>query len=284
MDVAVRDAPGVSTPFNWITDIGPPIDPNSLTSYQLVGSSGAYVGDLFYFWLNTVYNTQTGAVYPGSAGPMIFNRMGILGGPLKHANGTANVGGVVTISLYQEPSTGGGLSLIAQASVDLTTWVPGQFYWSDPLPSPITVWGQMFTPPSHLVNLYSIVEVTCTTPYSLYTNRPVTLLNGGNWGSKESANGSNNDHLALGGPIDFSLINYADLGTAKLAPTFALSGHMQAEGRIGALSGISPQIQFRSRLHTIGDLGTADMEPSVILRATSMAGGPLWKPSKLCSG
>ena len=289
MNVAVRDAPGVSSGFNWITDIGPPIDPNSLSSYQLP-SGGA---DVFYFFLGNQYNTAN-TTDQNAASAMTFNQMGILGGPLKHADGTPNVGGVVTLSLLQVPSTGGASSVLAQAGIDLTTWVPGQFYWSDLLPTPVHVWGQIYTPsPPKITNFFHIVAITCPVRYSLYHNRPVTLRNGSSWGSMQGnfqGVGSNNDdHFCLAGPVDFTLTTYADLGTASLTPTFALSGHVQSEGHFGASppnesSSFTPRIQLKSRLHTIGDLGSADMSPQVVLAATSMAGGPLWKPSKLCSG
>ena len=273
MNVAVRDAPGVFSPYNLVTDIGPPVDPNSLVSTLLGG--GSFV---FSFVVSNAYNTQHTAAQ-NAATAMTFNRIGMMGGPLKNADGSPNVGGVMTIALTQITAGVPGSTVIAQGTVDLTTWVPGQFYWSDPFPTPLNIWGSIVKPTQTLGYTYTIaIIMPGSAHYSIYINRPVTVRNGQGWGTP-----SVNNHLC-DGPVDLSFINYADLGTASLKPTFALSGHMQAEGHIGKLSGISPQIQFKSRLHTIGDLGTADMEPSVILRATSMAGGPLWKPSKLCSG
>ena len=169
-----------------------------------------------------------------------------MGGPLKHADGSPNVGGVVTLTLSYISTHRlhwDNLNVITKTSIDLTTWVPGQFYWSDPLPTPVTVWGQMYTPsPSRVINFYYVVAVTCPVPYSLYQNRPVTLRTGSSWGSMEGnyqgvGNNPVNNHFCHGA-VDLTLANYADLGTASLAPTFALSGHVQAEGHIGKLSGI----------------------------------------------
>ena len=284
MNVAVRDAPGVSTPFNLVTDLGPPPDPN--------GIGGATIGSgpapAFWFSLNTTYNTQATAA-ANAATAMTFNRMGILSGPLKHPDGTSNVGGVMTITLLEGNVNAGPTSateVLATTTIDLTSAAPAQFYWSDPFPAPISIWGTIFTPPKTYYYTFYEFRLSTSPNYSMYTSRPCTVRNGNQWGQVATQAGAlvlANSHLLAAG-VDLSFINYANLGTASLAPDFALSGHLQSEGHIGKLSGISPQIQFRSRLHTIGDLGTADMEPSVILRATSMAGGPLWKPSKLCSG
>ena len=217
---------------------------------------------------------------------MTFNQLGIMGGPLKNHDGTANVGGVVTITVSQallSTSGEGAFTTIAQTTIDLTTWVPGQFYWSNPLPSPVNIWGTLTYPTTTYTYVYHVV-LTCTTPYSLYTKRPVVLRNGKAWSSGTLALGTiPGDHLSLSGPVDLTFNNYVDLGRASLTPVFALSGQLQAEGHVSGPP-ISPQILFRSKLRTIGELDGGDIAPKVVLSATSIAGGPLWKPSKLCTG
>jgi hypothetical protein len=277
MTAALLDAPGVTTQYNWFTDIGGAVDPNSLSSVQLPASYGAnpYNTGLIWFTLQL-----------GIERAVTLNQLGIMGGPLVHANGQPNVGGVVTLALMQGFAAPSGYlySQIATASVDLTDWVPGQFYWSDPLPNPITL-------PSYqgAIQYYYYISAICSVPYSVYTARPCTLRYGTTWGSVAYRPGfgeipaSTNNHLCFGGPVDVTLNNYVDLSTGSIAPTFALSGAPQRMG--GLEAPLVPQIELKGRFGRAGVFeGDNNMIGGKFVLSASIAGGPLWKPARLCTG
>jgi hypothetical protein len=293
MTIALRDAPGVSSGFNWITDIGGPVDPNDLNSVQLAVSPDPQLGPpygtpLFWFGLNTVY-----AYDPNSTlSPNTFNQMGLMGGPLKNADGTLNVGGPVALTLVQTYFIGGpSISQIpiAQTVVDMTSWVPGEFYWSPELPNPVSIWGSMlvyaYGSPANVFYTYT-VYATCTVPYSVYAPRPCTLLNGNTWGSQPQGSYGvpypNTDHLCFG-TVDFTSFNPKDLGTASLAPSVGLSGQPIRQG--GLHSNLVPQIGMSGQLRRKNVFeGVNNMTGGNFVLSASMSGGPLWKPAKLCTG
>lgn len=225
----------------------------------------------------------------------IFTQMGILGGPAKNQDGSTNEGSIVTLTFAQFTTDFYGLdvTVLARVSIDLTHWVPGQFYWGPPLSNPVSVWGNLKYSDQNYLQYYYGIYAYCSTPYySVYTMRPCTLLNGQQWGSDYSTwniPNANNDHCCYGGSVDLTSVNPQDLSTAFLTPTVAFSGQVRRRGDLGALPGqpevgLRPQIQLVGQPRRAGAFDLSSMMVKPVLNATSMAGGPLWKPAKLCSG
>jgi hypothetical protein len=276
-------APGTVLPYNLITDVGGAVNPNEITNVILLQPAPIEpLNDaaIFFTTTNAYDETQT------NNGAMVFNQLGLMAGPshLPPANGGGvNTGGVVTLTLWQSlAGLNPEFSIIAQTTVDLTNATPGQFVWSAPLSTSFNIYSSMGA------NRFNYnITVTVPSQYLLYIKRPITVRQGNTWGSARSSSGfsnPNNDHLCAYGGVDLNNTRYPDLGTASLSPNVSFSGTLKREGSFGTVS-LSPRIGLTGRPQRAGVFeGDNDMAPSIVLNATSMAGGPLWKPSKLCTG
>jgi hypothetical protein len=262
-------APGTVLPYNLITDVGGAVDPNATTGvHELIASQPQ---SAVYFSLTNMYEQ-----------PMTFNQMGIMAGPLKTPTGGSNTPGVVTLSLwslilgYADNPT-----LEAQVTVDLTNATPGEFVWSAPLPTPFIIYGQIGADWEHPI---WNIDVSAPSNYWVYSNRPCTMRNGNTWGSSSDVNNvPENDHLCLFGGVDLNLTSYRDLGTGSLSPDVSFSAILKRQSGLGPVK-LAPHIGLTGHLRRVGVFdGGNDLEPSIVLNST-LAGGPLWKPSKLCTG
>jgi hypothetical protein len=296
-----------STPYNLVTDTGgAPPNPTVDQIEMIYAAGGPDAGpgpDGFGFpvlWFTTT-NANLGSGRPGGDDPvadaasiMAFNQIGVLAGPATNPNsGDPNVGGVITVNVVQMAPQADGtnyMSVVASATIDVTKAIPGNFYWSDPLAANFQIYGILW---SGAVNqqIYYYLAMTSTVDYAMYATRPCLIRNGGQWGSSGESDmqpglppiiGTDRNYVF---GVDLNLVNYRDLGTAPITPITKIAGQVLRRGELGAPHAkMVPQIQLTGQPQRAGVLHGGMQVESVTFNATSLSGGPLWKPAKLCTG
>jgi hypothetical protein len=316
MTVAVRpraitpsNIPGwPTTPYNLISDTDAPIDSQSgITFFPSIATTGGPNGPdgvgTPAFWFTTT-NTLWGSGRPGGldeaadlAAAMNFNQIGIVSGPATNPDNDApNPGSVVAVTVIQiEPQPDGSYydNQLATTNIDLTNAVPGQMYWSAPMANPFQVWGSVYAgqPGMMIQPLYYYIAVQPVNDYYMYGPRMCSVRNGNVWGSSGEwpmqpglSPVITNDNLYAGG-VDLNLVNYQILGNSPLTPTVALTGRVLRRGELGSPPArLIPSVQLAGQPQRAGVLHGDMTVDSVTFNASTLSGGPLWKPAQLCTG
>jgi hypothetical protein len=289
-----------STPYNLITDTDVAISGSSQAVQIPANDAGPNGAGYPAIWFTS--NLQwLGSSRPGGNDPvadasqvMYFNQIGIMSGPATFS-GQPNTTGVVKVTLVVVELQGNSTyyNTATSATIDLTNAIPGQMYWSAPLPQQFSVYGQVYNGQPGLQQLYYYLAVQPPTAYAMYAQRSCTLRNGALWGSVgfpaqpglPPVITSNHDYMV---GVDLNLVNYVNLGISPIVPTAALAGTLLRRGELGTPpANLIPQVGLTGVVHRAGTfegINNLTVGGPILTNPGGLAGGSLWKPAILCTG